>query len=53
MNSPQNVSEQRKRFMEMLQEAEAEGERDSFVDVDALAAELDIIIAEAIRVAPP
>jgi hypothetical protein len=53
MNSSQNVSEQRKRFMAMLQEAEAEGERDGFIDVDALAAELDAVIAEAIRAAPP
>ncbi|WP_448190622.1 hypothetical protein [Azospirillum sp. sgz301742] len=46
------MNEQRKRFMAMLQEAEAEGERNGFVRIDALAEELDAVIAETTRAAP-
>lgn len=51
MNSPRDLNERRQRFMAMLQEAE--GERDGFAHMDALAEELDAIIAEAIRAASP
>jgi len=39
--------EQRRRFLDMLATAEAEGEAVGFVSADALAAELDEVIADA------
>ncbi|HYG87400.1 MAG TPA: type II toxin-antitoxin system ParD family antitoxin [Azospirillum sp.] len=45
----QDAETHRERFIAMLDEAEAEGERDGFVEIDALADELDRIIADAER----
>ena len=45
----QDAEARRERFMVMLDEARAEGERDGFVEIDDVLAELDGIIAEAGR----
>ncbi len=48
----QDTEQQRRGFVEMLGQAEVEGEAAGFADVDEVAAELDAIIAEARRPAP-
>ena len=45
----QDAEARRERFMAMLDDARAEGERDGFVEIDDVLAELDGIIAEAGR----
>ena len=45
----QDAEARREQFTAMLDEAEAEGERDGFVEIDELADELDSIIADAER----
>jgi len=45
----QDAEARREQFMAMLDEAEAEGERDGFAEIGEVIAELDTIIAEAER----
>ncbi|WP_109121264.1 type II toxin-antitoxin system ParD family antitoxin [Azospirillum sp. TSO22-1] len=45
----QDAELQRERFMAMLEEAETEGERDGFFEIDEVAEELDRIIEDAER----